>query len=736
MLAAAVKDLKASGITSGEAKAAEMFSVKDASAIHPDFKPWPALLIPYVNPWTDDYIEYEKDGEAHQFTRVRYYPPKQTAQSFTKKKLLRYSQPLDSGVHPYFPVVSEIDWLGIAEDTDIPIMITEGEKKALSACLAGIPTIGLGGVYNFSQDGDLLPLLDNINWGGRTVYICYDSDAANNNKIQAAEGRLATELSMKRNANVMLVRLPEIQGVGKVGVDDYIVHRGDEELWALLNKAPEMRKIDKEIMHMNASVAWIAKEGLMLDLGTDTWMKKADFTKGSEYSAVTITAPAPKGEGLVTVSVANAWLTHPHARRYTDTIFKPGTDDKAIPLPGGGVAYNRFRGLRAVEASEADVAPFFDLYDWIMSRTDEFDIDLLWMTIAYKVQNWETNIGLGLMLLGAQGGGKTMFGKILAEMVKPYDTVIGTDMLSSDYNGWVETSLMVVMNEAETNKMKHCMAKLRTYVTDKTQPMNEKYRANRQVEMNAFMIFNSNEHSAGAFPDDDRRMIVIGCPGTHPDGDEFYGPIWEWWSDDGPAKLLYFFQNYDLEGWTPPRHAPQTREKRMAYISSLTPIQKLGNHMKRANMNVIVQWITTSMEWATSEQVSPSQVGMALEIQQTLAEMPIRPFYTPEELSLMFPAIAGSLTLGKIREAAPVNVLSQELIQIGIDYLRCADNLDGFKHKGQTRQYLIISGGKEFEKPISQKKFDKLMKEYPTYKEYRMLLRQAAKRKRKRKRES
>ncbi len=724
--------MKASGITVGEAEAAEMFSVEDASTIHPDFKPWAALIIPYVDPWTDEIIEFEKDDEVWQFTRVRYYPPKQTTQSFTKKKQLRYSQPIDSGVHAYFPTVSDIDWLEIADDTSIPIMITEGEKKALSACLAGIPTIGLGGVYNFSQDGDLLPLLDNIDWGGRTVYICYDSDAANNNKIQAAEGRLATELSMKRNANVFLVRLPDIQGVGKVGVDDFIVHRGEEELFDLLEKAPEMRKIDKEVMHMNASVAWIAKEGLLLDLTTDTWMKKADFTKGSEYSAVTITAPAPKGEGVKVVSVANAWLTHPHARRYTDTIFRPGTEDKAIPMPGGGTAYNRFRGLTSVECTDEEVQPFFDLYDWVMSRTDEFDIDLVWKTIAYKVQHWETNIGLGLMLLGAQGGGKTMFGKILAEMVKPYDTVIGTDMLSSDYNGWVETSLMVVMNEAETNKMKHCMAKLRTYVTDKTQPMNEKYRANRQVDMNAFLIFNSNEHSAGVFPDDDRRMIVIGCPGTHPDGDDFYVPIYDWWADNGPAKLLYFFQNYDLEGWEPPRHAPQTREKRMAYNASLTPVQKRGTHMKRATDNVIAQWITASMEWASSEMVKPSEVGMALEIQQTLSNMQIRPFYTPEELALMFPSIAASLTMGRMKDAAPAGALSQQLMQIGIDYLRCKDNFDGFMHKGQIRQYLIISKTDAFDEPITQKKFARLMRSYPTYKEYLALKRRAAKRERRR----
>lgn len=727
MLKAAREDLEKSGISADEAEYAEMYSVKSARSVYEDFKDTPALVIPYVDPWTDDFIQFERDGEMLPFCRVRYYAPKQTVQSFKKRKELRYTQPADSGIHPYFPIVDGLDWVDVAADTDIPIMVTEGEKKALCACLVGIPTIGLGGVYNFAHDGELLPMLDQIDWQGRTVYICYDSDAADNSKVAVAEGRLATELSMKRHASVFLVRLPEGPGGKKMGIDDYVVKEGDDALYNLLESAPEMRKIDKEVLRLNAEAAWIEKEGLILDLRTDIWIKKADFTKGSEFSTRTVLVPADKGK-VKTISVANVWLTHPHSRRYTDTIFRPGTTDKAIALPGGGVAYNRFRGL---DMEKGTVKPFFDLYDWMMSRTDEFEHDLIWKTLAYKMQNLEESIGLGLILLGKQGGGKSLFTRILAKMVDPYSVVISSDMLDSDYNPWVETSLIVVMNEAKSKKLKYNMDKLKTYVTDKEQPMNDKYRSVRQVEMHAFMMFNSNERSAGAFPDDDRRMIVLGCPDTHPDGDAFYAPIYEWFENGGAKKLLHFFTHYDLKGWKPPRHAPQTREKRMAYFASLTPIQKLGHAIKEANENLVAQWITASMEWASSEAVPPSQVGVAQQITQSLAHLQIRPFYTPEELALMFPAISSALAIGRYRDAAPGNLLAQELIQQGVDYLRCEDNFDGFFHKGQVRQFLIISNTDEYQEPISQRKFDKLMKQWPTYKEWRAAKRQTA-RKRKR----
>jgi len=735
MRKAAKKDLERSGIAVHDAKEAGMYSVADASEIYEEFKAEPALIIPYVDPWTREDITFKRGGEEEPFCRVRYLTTPPKVQSFKKKKHLRYSQPKSSGVHPYFPTVEDTDWVEIAENTDIPIMLTEGEKKALAATLAGVPTIGLGGVYNFTHDGELLPMLDNIEWSGRTVYICYDSDAVGNNKIQAAEGRLSTELSLKRNASVFLVRLPDLPGGAKMGVDDFIVAKGDDALFDLLDRAPEMRKIDREVLRMNADVAWIAKDGLLLDLRTDTWMKKSDFTKGSDFSTRTLMVPNVKANGLKMISVANEFLTHPQARRYTDTVFAPGTDAKAIELPGGGVGYNRFRGL---EGEEGDVEPFFDLYDWLISKTDEFDYDLLWKIYCYKIQNLGKRIDIGIILLGSQGSGKSFFCKILSEMVYPYGTTISTSELGSDYNGWLETSLIVIMNEAKSVQLKYNLDKIKTYITEKRQSCNEKYRPSRQVDSYGLYTFNSNELSAGAFPDGDRRMLVIGCPGAHTDGEAFYDKIGEWYDNGGPKKLLHYFQNYDLKGWTPPNKAPETREKRMAYFASLTPIQKVGDAMQKADENLIGRWIVAAVNWASFEQVgnNPLQIETARKIAATMMHIHIRPFYTPEELALMFPAISGTLSMGKVKDATPANILAQQLVQGGIQYLKCKDNFDGFVYKGQVRQFLVISEHEKYSTPISQEHFDKLMGSFPTFKQWKSNKKEsnrASKRKAKRK---
>ncbi len=740
MLKPAKQDLERSGISLQLAEEVEMYSVTDASKVCPDFKPWPALVIPYVDPWTDEFMYYERDGEEFDFVRVRYFEPERKVHGFKKEKKLRYSQPLDSGVHPYFPAMEfefngeMLTWADIAKDPTIPIMITEGEKKAIAACAANIPTIGLGGVYNFTHDGELLPEMEHIEWSQRPVYVCYDSDALANSNIQAAEGRLATQLSMKRNASTFLVRLPELPGGAKQGVDDFLVAKGEDALWELIDRAPQMRRLDREVLRMNANVAYIKKEDLVLDTGTDIWMKKSGFTNGSEYSSRTIEVPSAKGDKMIKQSVSVEWLKHAHARRYDDTIFVPNTEDKAVKMKGGGVAYNRFRGLHP---KEGGVEPFFDLYDHLMSTTDEFDLnpdtgldfDLIWKVICYKIQNLSEKVGLGIMLLGDQGSGKTMFCDIVAGMVAPYNKVMSSDELGADFNGWIETTLICVMNEAKASSLVYNLDTLKRLITDLRQPCNEKYRTNRQVDSYAFYLFNGNELNAGAFANDDRRMIVIKCPSQHEDP-EFYGRIMDWVKDGGSAKLLHYFQNYDLEGWEPPRNAPATRAKRAAYEASLTPIQRVGKEIRADEHNVIMLWITSALDWALLQEHS----AFAADVAQTLPSLHIRPFYTSAELTLLMPEVSSKINDGRRKQSYQGDPMLAGLMQEGVDLLKNTESFDGFMWKGKRRQFLVVSDRHKWTQPITQEEFEDAMASFPTYKEKVEAVKEREKAKRRKKR--
>ncbi len=129
--------------------------------------------------------------------------------SFGAVSTRRFTQMKGAIPAAYF--AASIDWPHVIA-RNAALLITEGEAKAIATCLVGVPTIALGGVDNFrsrARGWDLLPELEKIPWRNRRVFIVFDSDAATNPNVRAAERTLANELSW-RGARVDITRLPEL----------------------------------------------------------------------------------------------------------------------------------------------------------------------------------------------------------------------------------------------------------------------------------------------------------------------------------------------------------------------------------------------------------------------------------------------------------------------------------------------------------------------------------------------
>ena len=114
-------------------------------------------------------------------------------------------------------------------DPSIPLWITEGVKKGDSAVSHGLCCVALLGVWNFlttnAKGGKTaLPDFEMIALNGRTVYIAFDSDYAQNPKVTDAMIRLGNVLELWK-AKVRYVLIPSEDGQ-KVGLDDWFVQGG------------------------------------------------------------------------------------------------------------------------------------------------------------------------------------------------------------------------------------------------------------------------------------------------------------------------------------------------------------------------------------------------------------------------------------------------------------------------------------------------------------------------------
>ncbi|WP_197527177.1 phage/plasmid primase, P4 family [Pirellulimonas nuda] len=153
----------------------------------------------------------------------------------------KYLQPSKTAVRAYVPPSV---WPMLA-DPKVPLLITEGEKKALSAACAGFACVGLVGVEAWHKKGSskLVPELEHVAWEGRDAFVVFDSDAASNPNVQRPERGLAGAL-LAHNAKARIVRLPSGEGGAKVGLDDFLVAHGSEALQELLDNAVPLSQAD------------------------------------------------------------------------------------------------------------------------------------------------------------------------------------------------------------------------------------------------------------------------------------------------------------------------------------------------------------------------------------------------------------------------------------------------------------------------------------------------------------
>jgi hypothetical protein len=130
-------------------------------------------------------------------------------------------------------------------DLTMPLVITEGQKKAEKAAQEGICAVALPGVWNWrdrvGESSFPISDFDLIQLAGRKIWICFDSDAAQNPHVRRAESDLAIFLG-KRGARVSIKRLPPGQNGAKVGLDDFLLAQTVEEFWALPDHEPDVER--------------------------------------------------------------------------------------------------------------------------------------------------------------------------------------------------------------------------------------------------------------------------------------------------------------------------------------------------------------------------------------------------------------------------------------------------------------------------------------------------------------
>lgn len=563
-----LKDLERSGLTKEDAEEMKLSYLTDTSCQKLTKIKAEGYRIPY----------FDISGKITKFYRVRLLTaPKGRFASSLSKKPLRYTQPEKTDPHLYFP--PNLDWKIAAKDTEIPIVITEGEKKAYAACKKEVYCIGLGGVWAFRyRRAALLPEFSSIEWLRREVVVVYDSDLRSNGNVQHAMLALAKELT-QLGANVIMYYLPDAADGAKQGLDDYLLHHSMDYLYE--NLPFDRYQLGKELWEMNQNIAVLKNPAAIYHFETRSVLTRKDITS-LVYADKNMKVPISEDK-MKSVNIAEEWMKWPQRRVHDGLVYAPGKGEVFEN------SINTWKGWGCTP-KKGDIKPWKELMKYMFQE----DLELLkWFErwLAYPLQNPGTKMHTSVLIHGLlQGTGKSFIGVIMSRIYGSNYASINQENLESNFTEWAHNKQFIMGEEITGTDKRRDTDRIKHIITRELIEINIKYRPSYYLRDCINYYFTSQHPDAMFLEHSDRRFMVHEAPMVKM-SDEFYTMVDKWNnSAEGPAALFHYLLNeVDCANFGPKSAAPNSKAKQEMQDISMSDLDMFCS-MLRSHPDTVLRW--------------------------------------------------------------------------------------------------------------------------------------------------
>lgn len=570
-------------------------------------------LLGHTREWSIKLPYFGMDGQETGFSRVRLLFP---------KSKMKYSQPRASGSHIYFP--PGVAWKQVAQDVDVPIIITEGEFKAwqitkqITADGLNYAALGLAGVTSWTDKSGLHLHKDlmAIAWQRkasysekhRKVYIVFDYDGAEdgaepNEQVAMAETKLAVTLR-GLGAEVHLCRVGKFgPGKGsKYAIDDHLLSGGSlgQVLTATTATLNGIDTLETRLYEFKTRYALHNGDVIRLDDGMMLSWHKAKIDSAQHFF-VQVTQRQNGTTSNKTVYILDAYKDWSKRCNIKQVGIFPEFQGMRITPTG---CYN-YLNAWAYEPLDGDPQPYLDFCTYFFR--DEPDFAEYWHNWVANIiqQPWRRNYTTPQFASHIEGIGKSAIAEFIAEMMgtglgNPA-AITGPDELFSVYNGGLQGKLFVVVNEPSSDREDHS-AKLKNYITSNEIDINNKYGAKYSVTNYLNFVFTTNKPYVTHMGESARREAIyspttLTNKETHPK----VMALMEWArKKQGFSIVLNWYMNRDLSGFDPKAAAPRTKYRDKAIQLSKTPLEAFAQELK--------DWVDTHMHGVAAFSTGQLQV--------------------------------------------------------------------------------------------------------------------------------
>ncbi|WP_348681617.1 DUF5906 domain-containing protein [Alteromonas mediterranea] len=245
------------------------------------------------------------------------------------------------------------------------------------------------------------------------------------------------------------------------------------------------------------------------------------------------------GEKPKLVNLVDLWLEHPERRTYAAGLtFAPDMETLN--------RYNLWRGW-SVEGCEGNVDPWLDYVLNVVADGNQVHANYIIAWAAQIIQKPMTKVGVGLVLRGRKGTGKTKFGELLGGLFHAHHKIVSrSEHVTGNFNRHLEDTLLLQADEAYWAGAKASEGALKDILTNPKITIERKGVDAYTAPNYTRILFTSNEDYVVPATLDERRFAVFDVSTCRQQDSKYFSALDNWYENEGgAAALIHYLRSFD-----------------------------------------------------------------------------------------------------------------------------------------------------------------------------------------------
>jgi len=333
------------------------------------------------------------------------------------------------------------------------------------------------------------------------------------------------------------------------------------------------------------------------------------FTSKVQNRVANIMQPAPETGKLTSERriIASLWLKSPYRNDKRMIIFHPKSTSDSHFNMWTGFACTREKEARDAAARHAGAAPqlvwqhcqvdqmrsqvevpavswqeeaklFTNHIEQIWCQGDEVLSNYVLDWLAHLLQFPEIKMGVALLVRGDHGAGKGIITALMREIIgrAHFSNFVNLSQLTGQYNGeFLERCILAIVDEVQSHK--EDMSKVKSFITEKTHTVEQKYIAPYEIDSFANFIFLSNSDHMMKIEAGERRFLALEVSGRYAGAEtdesrRYFEKLLALGANGRASSVAHFLYTRDLSKFRP-RSLPETAATMMQKLQSMTSVQ-------------------------------------------------------------------------------------------------------------------------------------------------------------------